>query len=101
MDITDFGFNVLAASDIDCEDERMPGEGPLKTGTNRRVGNIGSMSGADDAIYYEYKKSSNQHKHPLFKKFSLSYAMCVLHFLASLFLALLSSTLLHKSHLKQ
>lgn len=62
---------MLAASDIDCEDERIPGEGGAKggSGANRRVGNMGSMSGADDAVYYEYKKSSSQNKHPLFKKF--------------------------------
>lgn len=31
-----------------------------------------SMSGADDAVYYEYRKapgSSTANKHPLFKKF--------------------------------
>ncbi|XP_018569515.1 DNA excision repair protein haywire [Anoplophora glabripennis] len=62
---------VLAASDIDCEDERIPGEGGLKggSGASRRIGNMGSISGADDAVYYEYKKPSSQNKHPLFKKF--------------------------------
>jgi DNA excision repair protein ERCC-3 len=63
---------VLAASDIDCEDEKVPGEGGNRAGGsgNRRTGQMGSMSGADDAVYYEYKKnSSGQHKHPLFKKF--------------------------------
>ncbi|XP_057660684.1 general transcription and DNA repair factor IIH helicase subunit XPB [Diorhabda carinulata] len=62
---------VLAASDIDCEDERIPGEGGSKAGTTRRIGNMGSISGADDAVYYEYKKNSGmgQNKHPLFKKF--------------------------------
>lgn len=62
---------VLAASDIDCEDERIPGEGGSKAGAIRRTGNMGSMSGADDAVYYEYKKNSGmgQNKHPLFKKF--------------------------------
>ncbi|CAH1123181.1 unnamed protein product [Ceutorhynchus assimilis] len=61
---------VLAASDIDCEDERVPGEGGPRGGPggNRRVGHMGSMSGADDAVYYEFKKS-NVNKHPLFKKF--------------------------------
>ncbi|KAJ8924835.1 hypothetical protein NQ315_000989 [Exocentrus adspersus] len=36
---------VLAASDIDCEDERVPGEGGPKAGSGavRRVGNMGSM----------------------------------------------------------
>ncbi|KAK4876595.1 hypothetical protein RN001_009101 [Aquatica leii] len=64
---------VLAASDIDCEDERIPGEGGPRGGPGgtRRVGHMGSMSGADDAVYYEYKRSSSStaNKHPLFKKF--------------------------------
>ncbi|XP_028139449.1 general transcription and DNA repair factor IIH helicase subunit XPB [Diabrotica virgifera virgifera] len=62
---------VLAASDIDCEDERIPGEGGSKAGgTVRKAGNMGSMSGADDAVYYEYKKGGGMlNKHPLFKKF--------------------------------
>ncbi|KAB0796826.1 hypothetical protein PPYR_10887 [Photinus pyralis] len=64
---------VLAASDIDCEDERIPGEGGPRGGPGgtRRVGHMGSMSGADDAVYYEFKKSSSStaNKHPLFKKF--------------------------------
>ncbi|KAK5642374.1 hypothetical protein RI129_008541 [Pyrocoelia pectoralis] len=63
---------VLAASDIDCEDERIPGEGGPRGGPGgtRRVGHMGSMSGADDAVYYEFKKSSSTaNKHPLFKKF--------------------------------
>lgn len=66
-------FQVLAASDIDCEEERVPGEvGGSKSGSggSRRIGQMGSVSGADDAVYYEYKKSSSSaHKHPLFKKF--------------------------------
>lgn len=65
-------MQVLAASDIDCEDERIPGEGGgprAGASGNRRVGHMGSISGADDAVYYEYKKSSSQNKHPLFKKF--------------------------------
>lgn len=63
---------VLAASDIDCEDERVPGEvgGPS---TSRRPGNMSSISGADDAVYYEYNKKHNSGnsglKHPLFKRF--------------------------------
>ncbi|CAG9835505.1 unnamed protein product [Diabrotica balteata] len=61
---------VLAASDIDCEDERIPGEGGSKGGTVRKAGNMGSMSGADDAVYYEYKKGGGMlNKHPLFKRF--------------------------------
>nr|CAD7263197.1 unnamed protein product [Timema shepardi] len=62
---------VLAASDIDADEERIPGEGP-RTGAmvQRRVGNMSSMSGADDAVYWEYRRASNSNiKHPLFKKF--------------------------------
>lgn len=65
-----FNFQVLAASDIDCEDERIPGENAVRPGGSRRIGQMGSVSGADDAVYYEYKKStSTANKHPLFKKF--------------------------------
>ncbi|XP_025835845.1 general transcription and DNA repair factor IIH helicase subunit XPB [Agrilus planipennis] len=65
---------VLAASDIDCEDEKIPGEGGPRGGSSatRRAGHLSSMSGADDAVYYEYKKSASSStavKHPLFKKF--------------------------------
>ncbi|KDR10417.1 DNA excision repair protein haywire [Zootermopsis nevadensis] len=62
---------VLAASDVDADEERIPGEGP-RTGpaVHRRVGNMSSMSGADDAVYLEYKKTAFSNiKHPLFKKF--------------------------------
>lgn len=81
---------VLSASDMDADEERIPGEGPrpvrsiykhiinpIKNRTNcfipcklfqiiRKAGNMTSMSGADDAVYSEYKKAN---KHPLFKKF--------------------------------
>lgn len=62
---------VLAANDMDAEEERVPGEGPRPGPSGfRRVGNMGSMSGADDAVYYEYRKSILSNiKHPLFKKF--------------------------------
>ncbi|GFG37201.1 hypothetical protein Cfor_09331 [Coptotermes formosanus] len=62
---------VLAASDMDADEERIPGEGPrIGPTVQRRVGNISSLSGADDAVYLEYKKtSSSSIKHPLFKKF--------------------------------
>ena len=62
---------VLAASDIDADEERVPGELGGKVGPfGRRVGTMASMSGADDAVYMEYKRSSsNLPKHPLFKKF--------------------------------
>ncbi|KAJ4430992.1 hypothetical protein ANN_19585 [Periplaneta americana] len=61
---------VLAASDMDADEERVPGEGPRSGPTIRRAGNMSSMSGADDAVYLEYKKPSLSNiKHPLFKKF--------------------------------
>lgn len=63
---------VLLASDIDCEDEKVPGEGARTgfAGVSRRTGGLGSMSGADDAVYYEYKRNASAaSKHPLFKKF--------------------------------
>ncbi|KAF4520968.1 hypothetical protein B566_EDAN011604 [Ephemera danica] len=62
---------VLAASDIDADEEKMPGEGPRAgpSGT-RRVGNINSLSGADDSVYMEYRRAAMSNiKHPLFKKF--------------------------------
>jgi len=64
---------VLAASDADADDERIPGEMGAKGGPfGRRAGTMGSMSGADDAVYMEYKRSSsNAAKHPLFKKFRM------------------------------
>ncbi|XP_033219284.1 general transcription and DNA repair factor IIH helicase subunit XPB isoform X1 [Belonocnema kinseyi] len=60
---------VLAASDMDADEERLPGEGGRSI--IRKGGNMASSSGADDAVYYEYKKSgtSAANKHPLFKKF--------------------------------
>lgn len=63
---------VLAASETDADEERVPGEGigTARAGGSgfRRTGNMASMSGADDAIYMEYRRLSNV-KHPLFKKF--------------------------------
>ncbi|XP_011699195.1 PREDICTED: DNA excision repair protein haywire-like [Wasmannia auropunctata] len=61
---------VLTASDTDADEERIPGEGPRPI--VRKAGTMVSMSGADDAVYFEYKKapsSSTANKHPLFKKF--------------------------------
>ncbi|EDV51314.1 general transcription and DNA repair factor IIH helicase subunit XPB [Drosophila erecta] len=64
---------VLSASDLDCEDEKLPGEPgfrPSGSGGNvRRVGGLSSMSGGDDAVYYEYRKKNVGSVHPLFKKF--------------------------------
>jgi DNA excision repair protein ERCC-3 len=61
---------VLAASDIDCEDERIPGEGgpSNRPGTSKKTGGFSSLSGADNDVYYEYKKK-NHNVHPLFKRF--------------------------------
>lgn len=61
---------VLSASETDADEERIPGEGP-RSGpmVHRRVGNMSSMSGADDTVYLEFKRLSTNIKHPLFKKF--------------------------------
>jgi len=61
---------VLAASDMDADEERVPGEGGRPGaggGFQRRAGNMASISGADDAVYLEYRRNI---KHPLFKKFA-------------------------------
>ncbi|KFM57356.1 DNA excision repair protein haywire, partial [Stegodyphus mimosarum] len=47
---------VLAANDADAEDEKIPSEfSGGKTQVSRRVGSMSSLSGADDAVYMEYK----------------------------------------------
>lgn len=59
---------VLKATDTDADEEKLPGEsGPSTSGFRRVAGSMSSMSGADDSVYLEYKKSTT--KHPLFKKF--------------------------------
>ncbi|EDV96925.1 GH14950 [Drosophila grimshawi] len=63
---------VLSASDLDCEDEKVPGEPgyrPNGPGTTKRMGGLSSMSGGDDAIYYEHRRKNIGSVHPLFKKF--------------------------------
>lgn len=64
---------VLSASDLDCEDEKMPGEPGYRPGgpggTTKRTGALSSMSGGDDAIYYEHRRKNVGSVHPLFKKF--------------------------------
>ncbi|XP_030066275.1 general transcription and DNA repair factor IIH helicase subunit XPB-like [Microcaecilia unicolor] len=67
---------VLAASDLDAEEEVVAGESGLKSSTQvaRRFGTMSSMSGADDTVYMEYqaprsKSSTSKHIHPLFKRF--------------------------------
>ena len=62
---------VLSASDLDADEERVPGEIGGRPAFGRRTGTMASMSGADDAVYMEYKRpsASNLPKHPLFKKY--------------------------------
>ena len=67
---------VLAASDIDAEEEFIPGEGgsytsrPGSSQAFKRKGTMSSMSGADDAVYMEYSKNKHRNKvHELFKTF--------------------------------
>jgi len=64
---------VLAASDIDAEEEKVPGETTNKQGFSmmRKQGSMASMSGADDMSYHEWQLNQARPKgrHPLFKKF--------------------------------
>ncbi|XP_043934174.1 LOW QUALITY PROTEIN: general transcription and DNA repair factor IIH helicase subunit XPB [Protopterus annectens] len=64
---------VLAASDLDAEEEVVAGEFGSKFQVSRRIGTMSSMSGADDTIYMEYQaprsKGLEKHVHPLFKRF--------------------------------
>ncbi|XP_075465860.1 general transcription and DNA repair factor IIH helicase/translocase subunit XPB isoform X2 [Ascaphus truei] len=67
---------VLAASDLDAEEEIVAGEFGSKSSMHvgRRMGTMSSMSGADDTVYMEYhaprsKGSAGKHVHPLFKRF--------------------------------
>ncbi|CAG0895329.1 unnamed protein product [Darwinula stevensoni] len=60
---------VLAANDSEADEERMPGDPSRPSSTWRKGTSMSSMSGADDNVYMEFRKSSGQHKHPLFKKF--------------------------------
>jgi len=61
---------VMAATDADAEEESIVGiPGTSGAGTKRRAGNMASMSGADDNLYTEFKKSNLGLRHPLFKKF--------------------------------
>ena len=58
---------VLAATDMDAEEEGVIGG----KGATRRVGNMASMSGADDNVYME-ARSRIKEKHPLFKRFRMA-----------------------------
>ena len=60
---------VMAATDADADEEVIAGIPGTSGGTKRRAGNMASMSGADDNLYTEFKKSKNLLRHPLFKKF--------------------------------
>ncbi|XP_030638532.1 general transcription and DNA repair factor IIH helicase/translocase subunit XPB [Chanos chanos] len=66
---------VLAASDLDAEDEVVTGEVGMKPQFSRRAGTMSSMSGADDTVYMEYqmsrgnKAAAGKNIHPLFKRF--------------------------------
>ncbi|XP_077009598.1 general transcription and DNA repair factor IIH helicase/translocase subunit XPB isoform X2 [Tamandua tetradactyla] len=66
---------VLAASDLDAEEEVVAGEfGSKSSQVSRRFGTMSSFSGADDTVYMEYhsarnKTAANKHVHPLFKRF--------------------------------
>lgn len=65
---------VLTANDADAEEERVIGDvGSSRPQFSRRSGNMSSLSGADDAVYMEYKTDKNKSalKHPLFKRFRL------------------------------
>ncbi|CAN8021617.1 unnamed protein product [Ixodes persulcatus] len=65
---------VLAANDADAEEERVAGETSTagqRFQMSRRAGNMSSMSGADSAVYLEYRmgKKDLGLRHPLFKRF--------------------------------
>ncbi|XP_076871778.1 general transcription and DNA repair factor IIH helicase/translocase subunit XPB isoform X2 [Brachyhypopomus gauderio] len=66
---------VLAASDLDAEEEVVIGEMGGRPQFSRRAGTMSSMSGADDAVYMEYQSSrgsksiASKNIHPLFKRF--------------------------------
>ncbi|XP_046514221.1 general transcription and DNA repair factor IIH helicase subunit XPB [Equus quagga] len=65
---------VLAATDLDAEEEVVAGEfGSKSSQVSRRFGTMSSMSGADDTVYMEYHSSrsraATKHVHPLFKRF--------------------------------
>ncbi|NP_001253337.1 general transcription and DNA repair factor IIH helicase/translocase subunit XPB [Macaca nemestrina] len=65
---------VLAATDLDAEEEVVAGEfGSRSSQASRRFGTMSSMSGADDTVYMEYhssrSKAPSKHVHPLFKRF--------------------------------
>lgn len=66
---------VLAASDLDAEEEVVAGEVGTRPQISRRTGTMSSMSGADDTVYMEYQSRGSKcalalkNVHPLFKRF--------------------------------
>ncbi|XP_033842277.1 general transcription and DNA repair factor IIH helicase subunit XPB [Periophthalmus magnuspinnatus] len=66
---------VLAASDLDAEEEVVAGEVGGRPQISRRTGTMSSMSGADDTVYMEYQSRGSKaaslakNVHPLFKRF--------------------------------
>lgn len=63
-------LKVLAASDLDAEEEDFPGEsssGSRYSGVKSKT-TMSSLSGADDAVFMEYKAGRDR-KHDLFKRF--------------------------------
>lgn len=67
---------IIAASESDMYEEYIGDRPQAASGsgvTQRRVGSMGSMSGADDSVYAEVRRktgsSNKDHKHYLFKKF--------------------------------
>ena len=59
----------MVATDADAEEENVAGLGSSKSGFKRQAGNMASMSGADDNLYTEFKKTKFGERHPLFKRF--------------------------------
>ncbi|CAG0912701.1 unnamed protein product [Notodromas monacha] len=60
---------TLSANDVDDE-EGLMGDPDGPRGAMWKRGNMSSMSGADDALYMEYKRAAaREQRHPLFKKF--------------------------------
>ncbi|KAK7913174.1 hypothetical protein WMY93_013385 [Mugilogobius chulae] len=51
---------VLAASDLDAEEEVVAGEVGGRPQISRRAGTMSSMSGADDTVYMEYQSRGNK-----------------------------------------
>lgn len=69
--ITHFIVIIVIMANVECDESLCISQGSFQ----RQVGSIATMSGADDAVYNEYKKlcrktqSTSSSQHPLFKKF--------------------------------